>query len=114
MAKIRITKVKYLIDYKLEIIIYNKETIVFDFERFLKKSTHKSNRKYLDKDKFKTVELVSGFLSWNDGEMEISGEWIWNEYYTPNDVTIRAIEASRKGKVTKTKNLADLFRKLNR
>ena len=114
MAKIWITKVKYLNDYKLEIILYNKETIVFDFERFLKKSNHKSNRKYLDKDKFKRVELVSGFLSWNDGEMEISGEWIRNEYYTPNSLTIKAIEASKKGKVTKIKNWAQLLQKLNR
>ncbi len=76
----RIIKVNYLNDYKLDIVFYNNETIAFDFENFLKNSKHKSISKYLDKNKFKKVFIDTGFLSWNKGEMEISGEWIYEEF----------------------------------
>jgi hypothetical protein len=45
----------------------------------LRKSSHKSINKFLDKNKFKKVVIDTGFLSWNDGEMEITGEWICKE-----------------------------------
>jgi len=79
----RIIKVNYLNDYKLEIYFYNEETIIFDFEDFLRKSHNKSINKFLDKTKFKKVVVDTGFLSWNKGEMEISGEWIYEETLQP-------------------------------
>ena len=77
----KIINVKYLNDYKLDVTFYNKETLIFDFESFLKHSNHKSINKFLNKDKFKKVVIDTGFLSWNNGEMEISGEWIYEEFY---------------------------------
>jgi len=76
----RIINVKYLIDYKLEIEFYSTEKIIFDFKPVLKKSQNQSIKKYLDIEKFKQVTIDTGFLSWNNGEMELSGEWIYEEH----------------------------------
>lgn len=76
----KILKVKYLNEYKLEVLFSNGETKIADFEVFLKKSKNKSISKFLDKNKFKLVEIVTGFLSWNNGEMEISAVSVFNQY----------------------------------
>ena len=68
----KILKIKYLHEYKLEVLFSNGETKIADFEVFLKKSKNKSISKFLNKNKFKLVEIDTGFLSWNNGEMEIS------------------------------------------
>lgn len=75
----RITNVDYVSDYKLQVTFYTGESVVFDFETFISTSKHESIHKYIDKSRFKKVKLVTGFLSWNRGEMEISGEWIYTE-----------------------------------
>jgi len=76
----KILKVKYLHDYKLEVLFSNGETKIADFEVFLKKAKNKSIFKFLDKSKFKTVEIDTGFLSWNNGEMEISAYSVFHQY----------------------------------
>lgn len=76
----KILKVKYLQEYKLEVLFSNGETKIADFEDFLKNSKNKSISKYLDKSKFKLVEIDTGFLSWNNGEMEISAHSVYHQY----------------------------------
>ena len=76
----KILKVKYLNEYKLEVMFSNGETKIADFEVFLKKSKNKSISKFLDKTKFKLVEIDTGFLSWNNGEMEISALSVFHLY----------------------------------
>jgi len=76
----KILIVKYLDGYKLEVRFSNGELKIADFEDFLKKSKHISINKFLDKSKFKNVVIDTGFLSWNDGEMEISALSVYKEF----------------------------------
>ena len=76
----KILKVKYLHDFKCEVAFSSGETKIADFEDFLKKSKNKSITKFLDKNKFKLVEIDTGFLSWNNGEMEISAHSLFHQY----------------------------------
>jgi len=76
----KIISVKYLDGYKLEVQFSNGEKKIADFDYFLRKSTHVSINKFLDKSKFKNVVIDTGFLSWNDGEMEISALSVYNEF----------------------------------
>ena len=76
----KILNVKYLEDYKLEVLFSNGEIKIADFKIFLQKSMNKSINKFLDKNKFKKVEIDNGFLTWNNGEMEISSLSIYNEF----------------------------------
>ena len=84
----KILSVNYLVDYRIEVLFSNGKTKIADFETFLKKSKNESTVKFLDKSKFKAVEIDNGFLSWNNGEMEISAFSVYNQY------SIKAIEAS--------------------
>ena len=77
----KILKVKYLQEYKLEVLFSNNEKKTADIEFFKKKkSKNKSISKFLDKNKFKLVVIDNGFLSWNDGEMEISAHSVYSQY----------------------------------
>ena len=76
----KILKVKYLHDYKLEVLFTNGKITTTDFEMFLTNSKNKCINKFLDKEKFKTVTVDNGFLSWNDGEMEISARSVYNDF----------------------------------
>ena len=76
----KILKVKYLQEYKLEVLFSNNEKKTADFDFFLKKSKNKSSSKFPDKNKFKLVVIDNGFLSWNDGEMEISAHSVYSQY----------------------------------
>ena len=70
----RIEAVKYLEDYKLAIRFFTGENKIVDLEAWLKKQVNPMVLPYLNKENFKKVKLDSGFLSWGDGEMEISGD----------------------------------------
>lgn len=74
----KVSKVKYLSDYKLEIKFDDGKVNVVDFEKFLNKSQNPMISKYKNINKFKKVEIDTGFLSWNDGEMEISSQTLYN------------------------------------
>jgi len=76
----KILTVKYIGDYKLEFVFSNQIKKIADFENFLKTSMNKSISKFLDKNLFKQVLVDSGFLSWNDGEMEISAKSVYEKY----------------------------------
>ncbi len=76
----RILSVKYIEDYKLEITFSNQVKKIADFEKFLRASKNKSINKFLDKNLFKLVFIDAGFLSWNDGEMEISAKSVYEKY----------------------------------
>jgi hypothetical protein len=76
----RILTVKYLSGYKLKVLFSNAEKCIADFESFLISSNNPYINKFLDMSKFKSVEVDTGFLSWNDGEMEISALSVYNEF----------------------------------
>jgi len=76
----QITEIKYLYDYKIEVTFSNNQIAIADFENFLNKSKNKMTNKFLDKKKFKKVTIDCGFLSWNDGEMEIDALTVYYEF----------------------------------
>ncbi len=76
----KILKINYLQDYKLEVLFTNGKVTTADFEMFLRNAKNKSISKFLDIEQFKTVTIDSGFLSWNDGEMEISAMSVFKDF----------------------------------
>lgn len=67
------------------------------------------------KEEREDYEIRGHFVFWAIVDESIEVEHLLNGTIVPkkpNKVTIRAIKASREGKVTKTKNVADLMRKL--
>lgn len=76
----KIKEVQYVDGYKLKILFTNRKKKIADFEAFLKSAKNPMITENLDVDKFKSVTVDSGFLSWNDGAMEISAESVLNEF----------------------------------
>jgi hypothetical protein len=76
----QIIAVKYLEDYKLKVVFSDKNEKTADFENFLNSAKNPMTKAFLDIKKFKKVNIDTGFLSWNNGEMEISGQSINNEF----------------------------------
>jgi len=76
----KILKANYLEDYKLEIYFSDGEIKIADFEFFVKNSKHPSINKFSDTQKFKKVKVDSGFLTWNNGEMELSAGSVYNDF----------------------------------
>ena len=73
----KIAEIKYLSDYKLEIKFEDGKVNLVDFKNFLNKSQNPMISKYRNINKFKKVKIDTGFLSWNDGEMEISSQSLY-------------------------------------
>lgn len=76
----KILNVNYLDNYRLEILFNNKETKIADFENFLLTAKNPSINENLDKNKFKKVVVDTGFLSWNNGSMEIDAYSIYKDF----------------------------------
>ncbi len=95
----KIVNVKYLSDYKLEVLFSNNKTNIADFEHFLRNSKNESITKFTDKRKFKKVTIDTGFLSWNDGEMEISAQSVYDEFCCIENDFRKGIRAMKAGRV---------------
>ena len=76
----KIINVKYIDGYKLEILFSNKEIKIADFEFFLKKAKNPTITENLKIEKFKKVSIDTGFLSWNNGDMEISAQSVYKDF----------------------------------
>jgi hypothetical protein len=72
-------EVKYLNDYKLELIFESGRKKIHDFKKFLFTSTHPSFTKYQNIELFKKVKLYkkAGILTWGNHEMD------FDPYYLP-------------------------------
>ena len=67
------------------------------------------------KEEREDYEIRGHFVFWDNLDESIEVEHLLNGAIVPkkpNKKTIRAIKASREGRVTKTKNVADLMQKL--
>lgn len=73
----RVTDVKYLGEYIIEVTFINGEVRQIDLQKFLESSKNPMTRQYLDKEKFKNVRVFYGTLTW-DEEMDLSGESLYN------------------------------------
>ncbi|MCX7861912.1 MAG: DUF2442 domain-containing protein [Bacteroidales bacterium] len=77
----KIVNAKYLGDYKIEVTFYNDEIRIVDFKNFIHNTDNPSISQFKDIERFKRFELIHGFLSWEDGTMDISGESIYNNHF---------------------------------
>ncbi len=77
----KITKVKYLSDYKLKVVFDNGEKRIADFKDFLFKSHNPMTTQFRDKKRFKNVSIAFGHLTWEDGQMDIPAESIYNNEF---------------------------------
>jgi Protein of unknown function (DUF2442) len=66
---ISLENIKYLDEYKLELIFSDQLVRTIDFEPFLKSAKNPMTSKYLDMDNFKKYKLEYGDLVWGDYEM---------------------------------------------
>ena len=66
-------EVKYIKEYKLELIFDNGRRKIHDFKNFLFNSNHPFISKYKKLNLFKKVKIDStGCLSWGDNEMDFN------------------------------------------
>ena len=66
------------IDYCLLVKFDNKDIKKVDLHNWLKKSKQPMTSKFLNKNEFAKVKIDMGFLSWNNGEMELSAESLYH------------------------------------
>ena len=80
-----IIRVKYTKDYQLEVFFDNGEKRIVDFKSFLFNEKNPMTTQYRDIEKFKNVEIEFGHLTWDNGQMDISSESIYNNEFRPPD-----------------------------
>ena len=74
----KIKSVKYIGQYKLEVVFNDNTIIIADFEKFIKTDGNPMTSQFIDKDLFAQVKIDGTDLTWLDGQMDISGESILN------------------------------------
>jgi acylphosphatase len=77
-----IVNVKYLSDYKIEVFFDNQEKRVADFKRFLFSEQNPMTTQFQDIDRFKKVYVELGHLTWEDGQMDISAQSIYDNKFS--------------------------------
>ena len=68
---IEIKSANYIGDYAIRILFSDGVNKLVDFKTFLESSSHPSIRKYLDETKFKQFTILDGNLNWNDYDLII-------------------------------------------
>jgi len=77
-----IIKVKYLSDYKIEVEFNDKEKRIADFKDFLFQEHSPMTTQFRDIERFKKVYIELGHLTWEDGQMDISAQSIYNNQFS--------------------------------
>jgi len=77
-----IIKVRHLTGYKLEVEFDDQEKRVADFKKFLFQNHSPMTTQFRDIDRFKNVEIELGSLTWEDGQMDIPAESIYNNEFS--------------------------------
>ena len=80
MNLIWINSAKYLGDYRLELSFSNGEVRVFDAKKFI--ASHPLFASLQDKQLFSQFQLDGWTVSWQDGRLDISPEYLY-EIGTP-------------------------------
>ena len=66
---VQVKSAQYIGDYAIKILFSDGYKKLVDFKPFLENSLYPSIRKYLNETKFKSYQIVSGNLNWNDYEL---------------------------------------------
>lgn len=74
----KVVNVKYISEYKLEIQFSDNTVKNVDLKQFLLSAKNPMTTTFRDIELFKQVKVVHGHLSWNDGEMDLSAESLYN------------------------------------
>jgi len=79
----KIIKVKYLSEYKLEVEFENGIKKITDFKKFLFREHSVMTTQFREISRFKNVQIEFGYLTWENGQMDISSESIYNNEFSP-------------------------------
>jgi len=79
----KIKNVSHVSAYMLSIVFDDGKMVMADFKDFITKSLQPMTNQFKDIERFKTVSIDNGHLSWEDGEMEISCHSIYKGKFTP-------------------------------
>lgn len=74
----KVVDVKYLGEYKLEIHFSDSVVKNVDLKYFLLSAKNPMTTAFRDIELFKQFKVVHGYLSWGDGEMDLSAESLYN------------------------------------
>ena len=104
----RITSVKHLKNYILEITFYNNVVRKVNLRKFLMSDQNPMTTKFRDMKLFKKVRVDRGHLAWGRNEMDLSGESLY-KWEFPKPVTQGFINKLKKQlkEVVKYVNLKD-------
>ena len=67
-----IKNAKYIGDYKIEIIFFDKTIKNIDLKNFLFKSKNPYIKKYQNQDLFKQFRIEDGEICWGDNEFDLN------------------------------------------
>ena len=74
----RILRVKHVRDYILDVSFRNGIKKRVDLENFLKTERNPMTTQFLDIERFKKVKISYGSTSWEDGQMDIYCDSLYN------------------------------------
>jgi len=78
-----IVKVEYLNGYRLGVEFGNNEKRVADFKHFLFQRHSPMTTQFRDIERFGKVYIEHGHLTWEDGQMDISAQSIYDNEFRP-------------------------------
>ena len=67
-----IENAKYLGDYKIEIVFFDKTIRKIDLQKFLFKSQNPQITKYQNQELFKQFRIENGDICWGDNEFDLN------------------------------------------
>ncbi len=82
MCYLKIEKIEYIKDYTVAVFFKNGQKRIADFKYFVFKHDSPMVRQFQDIERFKKVYLDCGHLTWEDGQMDISEESIYNNEFS--------------------------------
>lgn len=73
-----VASVRYLGQYRLEVLFDDGEVRIADFQQFLFQDHSPMTTQFRDMNRFKKVSIDSGHLTWENGQMDISATSIYS------------------------------------
>ena len=73
-----IADVQYLGDYRIRVTFRNGEYRIVDFISWLSQQKNPMTAQFMDMERFSSVKAKTTHLEWEDGEMDISAQSIYD------------------------------------
>ena len=116
-----ILKAEYIDGYQLKVYFNDGAIRIINLYAFLISSKNHLIRKFKNIELFKQFRVEDGTLCWGDNEFDLNPANIYNGEYDhkknyskkqPREKIMKSIEEAKTGRVTRSKNVADLLDKL--